>query len=230
MSELKKVIIVSAEEDDISVKLQVASEDYSAIYEAAVFKKTYDKDSKTWNDFTDEDTKGKERLEKALELLGGSFENLEDKELEMYVDEGTGKAYFEEGTSFKKIDKPLLSLKRLKQVPIVEIKDSAKGRAVVVEHEGKYYAFNFNYGVYIDKLNKFIKNRAKLEKAKARFNELFEDVNVTWDTADMAIGMLVDCTVNKNMLDPKSPYGWLEAQPLDPDDQKESVSEEELPF
>ena len=38
MSELKKVIIVSAEEDDISVKLQVASEDYSAIYEASVFK------------------------------------------------------------------------------------------------------------------------------------------------------------------------------------------------
>ena len=230
MSELKKVIIVSAEEDDISVKLQVASEDYSAIYEAAVFKQTYDKDSKTWNDFTDEDTKGKERLAKALKILGGSFENVEDKVLGMYVDEETGKAYFEEGTSFKKIEKPLVSLKRLKQVPIVEIKDSAKGRAVVVEHEGKYYSFNFNSGVYIEKLNKFIPNQAKLAKAKARFNELFEDVHVTWDTADMAIGMVVDCTVNKNMLDPKSPYGWLEAQPLDPDDQKESVSEEELPF
>lgn len=230
MSELKKVIVVSAEEDDISVKLQVASEDYSAIYEAAVFKQTYDKESKKWNDFTDEDTKGKERLAKALEMLGGSFENLEDKELEMYVDEETGKAYFEEGTSFKKIEKPLVSLKRLKQVPIVEIKDSAKGRAVVVEHDGKYYSFNFNYGVYIEKVNKFIPNRAKLEKAKVRFNELFEDVDVTWDTADMAIGMVVDCTVNKNMLDPKSPYGWLEAQPLDPDDQKEVLTDEELPF
>ena len=79
-------------------------------------------------------------------------------------------------------------------------------------------------------MNKFIPNQAKLAKAKARFNELFEDVNVTWDTAEMAIGMVVDCTVNKNMLDPKSPYGWLEAQPLDPDDQKEVVTEEELPF
>ena len=230
MSELKKVIIVSAEEDDISVKLQVASEDYSAIYEAAVFKQTYDKDSKTWKDFADEDTKGKERLAKSLEMLGGSFDNLEDKELEMYVDEGTGKAYFEEGTAFKKIDKPLVSLKRLKQVPIVEIKDSAKGRAVIVEHEDKYYSFNFNSGVYIEKLNKFIPNQAKLAKAKARFNELFEDVNITWDTAELAIGMVVDCTVNKNMLDPKSQYGWLEAQPLDPDDQKEVVTEEELPF
>ena len=230
MSELKKVIIVSVEEDDISVKLQVASEDYSAIYEAAVFKQTYDKDSKTWKDFTDEDTKGKERQAKALKILGGSFENIEDKVLEMYVDEGTGKAYFEEGTAFKKIDKPLVSLKRLKKVPIVEIKDSAKGRAVIVEHEDKYYSFNFNSGVYIEKLNKFIPNQAKLAKAKARFNELFEDVNVTWDTAEMAIGMVVDCTVNKNMLDPKSQYGWLEAQPLDPDDQKEVVTEEELPF
>ena len=230
MSELKKVIIVSAEEDDISVKLQVANEDYSAIYEAAVFKQTYDKDSKTWNDFTDEDTKGKERQAKALEMLGGSFKNLEEKELEMYVDEETGKAYFEEGTAFKKIEKPLLSMKRLKQVPIVEIKDSAKGRAVIVEHDGKYYSFNFNSGVYIEKLNKFIPNKAELAKAKARFNVVFEDVNVTWDTADMAIGMIVDCIVNKNMLDSKSPYGWLKAQPLDPADQKEVVSEEELPF
>lgn len=230
MSELKKVIVVSAEQDEISVKLQVANEDYSAIYEAAVFKQTYDKESKTWNDFTDEDTKGKERLAKALEMLGGSFNNLEDKELEMYIDEETGKAYFEEGTAYKKIDKPLVSLKRLKQVPIVEIKDSAKGRAVIVEHNGKYYSFNFNSGVYIEKLNKFIPNQAKLAKAKARFNELFEDVNITWDTADMAIGMVVDCVVNKNMLDQKSQYGWLEAQPLDPDDQKESVTEEELPF
>ena len=230
MSELKKVVIVNSEEDDISVKLQVANEDYSAIYEGAVFKKAYDKDSKTWREFTDEDTKDKERLTKALEMLGGSFENLEDKELEMYVDEETGRAYFEEGTSFKKIEKPLVSLKRLKQVPIVEIKDSAKGRSVVVEHEGKYYSFNFNSGVYIEKLNKFIPNQAKLAKAKARFNELFEDVNVTWETADLAIGLVVDCTVNKNMLDPKSPFGWLDAQPLDPNDQKEVVSEEELPF
>ena len=229
MSELKKVIIVSAEEDDISVKLQVASEDYSAIYEAAVFKQTYDKESKTWNDFTDEDTKGKERLAKALEMLGGSFDNLEDKELEMYVDEETGKAYFEEGTSFKKIEKPLVSLKRLKRVPIVEIKDSAKGRAVVVEHDGKYYAFNFNSGVYIEKLNKFIPNQAKLAKAKARFNELFEDVLVTWDNPELAVGLVVDCTVNKNQLDPTSPYGWLEALPLDPEEQP-NISSEELPF
>ena len=101
---------------------------------------------------------------------------------------------------------------------------------MIVEREGKYYSFNFNTGVYIEKLNKFIPNQAKLAKAKARFNELFEDVNITWDTADMAIGMVVDCAVNKNMLDQKSQYGWLEAQPLDPDDQKEIVSEEELPF
>ena len=99
----------------------------------------------------------------------------EDKELEMYVDEETGKAYFEEGTSFKKIEKPLVSLKRFKRVPIVEIKDSAKGRAVVVEHDGKYYSFNFNSGVYIEKLNKFIPNQAKLAKAKAKHFTIFID-------------------------------------------------------
>lgn len=229
MSELKKVIVVSVEEDDISVKLQVANTDYSAVYDCVVFKKAYDKETKEWHDFTDEDAKNQERYELAKMVLGGSFDNLEDKEIELYVDEDSGKAYFEQGSSFRKIEKPLVSLKRLKKVPIVEIKDSAKGRSVVVEHEGKFYSFNFNSGVYIEKLNKFIPNHAKLAKAKERFNELFEDVNITWDTAELAIGLLVDCKVNKNMLDQSSPYGWLEPSPLDPDDQETSESDD-LPF
>lgn len=229
MSELKKVVIVSVEKDDISVKLQVAELDYSAIYDAQVFLKTYNKETKEWVQFSEDDEKAKERVEKALEVLGGSFDDLEDKEIELWVDEETGKGYFQEGTGFKKVEKPLVSLKRIKKAPIVEIKDSDKGRAVIVEHDGKYYSFNFNYGVYIEKVNKFIKNKAKLGKAKARFNELFEDVNVTWDNPELAIGLVVDCTVNKNQLDPTSPYGWLEALPLDPEEQP-NVSSDDLPF
>lgn len=229
MSELKKVVIVSVEKDDISVKLQVAELDYSAIYDAQVFLKTYNKETKEWIAFSEDDEKAKERVEKALEVLGGSFDGVEDKEVELWVDEETGKAYFQEGTGFKKVEKPLVSLKRIKKAEIVEIKDSDKGRAVIVEDNGRYYAFNFNYGVYIEKVNKFIKNKAKLGKAKARFNELFEDVNITWDNAELAIGLVVDCTVNKNQLDPTSPYGWLEALPLDPEEQP-NVSSDDLPF
>ncbi|WZP34444.1 hypothetical protein [Enterococcus phage vB_Efm8_KEN21] len=218
------MVVLSVEVEDISVKIQVATEDYSAVYDLQLFKQEYDKETKTWST-TEEATK---RYEEYVNELGGLPK--EDDVIALFLNEETGKAYVTEPKGFTQIEKPLVSLKRLKHVPIVEIKDSAKGRAVVVEHDGKYYSFNFNSGVYIEKLNKFIPNQAKLAKAKARFNELFEDVNVTWDTADMAIGMVVDCVVNKNMLDPKSPYGWLEAQPLDPDDQKDVVKEEELPF
>jgi hypothetical protein len=230
MSELKKVIVVSVEEDDISVKMQVALPDYSVIYEANAFKQSYDKDSKSW-ETTDESTN---RFKEALEVVGGSFEGLEDKEIELWIDEASGKAYFKEGKAFIKVEKPLVSLKRIKKAPIVEIKDSAKGRAVVIEHDGSYYSFNFNSGVWVEKVNKFIPNAAKLAKAKARFNEVFEDVGVTWDTADMAIGMVVDCTVEQNQLAPKSPEGWLKPLPLDPDDQPAKVDSseesEDLPF
>lgn len=220
-----KMVVLSVDVEDISVKIQVATEDYSAVYDLQLFKQEYDKETKTWSE-TDEATK---RYEEYLNELGGLPK--EDDVIELFLNEETGKAYVTEPKGFTQIEKPLVSLKRLKQVPIVEIKDSAKGRAVVVEHEGKHYAFNFNTGVYIEKLNKFIPNQAKLAKAKARFNELFEDVNVTWDNAELAIGMIVDCTVNKNALDPKSHYGWLEAQPLDPDDQPvNNVEDEELPF
>jgi hypothetical protein len=230
MSELKKVIVVSVEEDDISVKMQVALPDYSAIYEATAFKKSYNSEDKEWTE-TDE---AQERFKEALEVVGGSFEGLEDKELELWLEEATGKAYFKEGKAFLKIEKPLVSLKRIKKAPIVEIKDSPKGRAVVIEHKGIHYAFNFNSGVWVEKVSKFIPNAAKLAKAKARFNEVFEEVGIDWDTAELAIGMVVDCTVEQNQLAPKSPEGWLKPLPLDPDDQpnKVDLSEEaeDLPF
>lgn len=230
MSELKKVIVVGVEEDDISVKLQVAAPDYSAIYEASAFKQSYDKDTKEWAE--NEETTA--NFELAKEKVGGSFDGLEDKEIELWIDEDAGKAYFKEGKAFIKVEKPLVSLKKIKKAPIVDIKDSAKGRAVIIEHKGVHYAFNFNTGVYVEKVNKFIPNAAKLAKQKVRFNELFEDVGVTWETAEMAIGMVVDCTVKKNGLDAGSPLGWLEPDPLDPDDQPAKVDtsedSEDLPF
>nr|DAH82312.1 MAG TPA: hypothetical protein [Caudoviricetes sp.] len=227
MSELQKLVIVSVVDSEISTKLQVAKEDYSAMYDAVAYKQQYNKDTEAWED-SEEATK---KYEEALEVAGGKFE--EDADIELWVDETTGKAYFKEATGFLQIDKPLATLKRIKKAPIVAIKDSTKGRSVVIEHKGKHYAFNFNTGVWLEKKRQFIPNVAKIAKAKVRFNELFEEVGVTWDTADKAIGLVVDCTVNKNALDPSSPFGWLEAQALDPDDQPNTVGTEvmeDLPF
>lgn len=217
-----KMVVLSVEVEDISVKIQAAKEDYSAVYDLQLFKQEYDKETKTWST-TDEATK---RYEEYVNELGGLPK--EDDVIELFLNEEKGKAYVTEPKGFTQIEKPLVSLKRLKKVKITEVKESPKGLSVIVEHEGKHYAFNYNTGVWIDKLNKFLPNADKLAKAKARFAEDFEDVNITWDNKELAVGLIVDCTVNKNALDPKSPYGWLSVQPVDKDDQVEE--ETELPF
>lgn len=222
MSEKTKLVIVSVEDSEISTKLQVAKLDYSEMYDVVAYKQQYNKDTEEWEDSKEATKKYKE----ALEVAGGSFE--EDNEIELFVDEQSGKAYFTEGSGFIKIEKPLVSLKRIKKAPIVAIQDSPKCRSVVIEHKGKHYAFNFNTGVWLEKKKQFIPNKAKIAKAKVRFNEVFEDVFVTWDTADKAIGLVVDVTVNKNQLDTTSNVGWLEALPLDPDDQPEKPVEDEV--
>lgn len=218
-----KMVVLSVEVEDISVKIQAAKEDYSAVYDLQLFKQEYDKETKTWST-TDEATK---RYEEYVNELGGLPK--EDDVIELFLNEEKGKAYVTEPKGFTQIEKPLVSLKRLKKVKITEVKESPKGLSVIVEHEGKHYAFNYNTGVWIDKLNKFLPNADKLAKAKARFAEDFEDVNITWDNKELAVGLIVDCTVNKNALDPKSPYGWLSVQPVDKDDQVEET-ETELPF
>lgn len=217
-----KMVVLSVEVEDISVKIQAAKEDYSAVYDLQLFKQEYDKETKTWST-TEEATK---RYEEYVNELGGLPK--EDDVIELFLNEEKGKAYVTEPKGFTQIEKPLVSLKRLKKVKITEVKESPKGLSVIVEHEGKHYAFNYNTGVWIDKLNKFLPNADKLAKAKARFAEDFEDVNITWDNKELAVGLIVDCTVNKNALDPKSPYGWLSVQPVDKDDQVEE--ETELPF
>lgn len=223
MSELQKLVIVSVEDSEISTKLQVAKLDYSEMYDAVAYKQQYNKDTEEWEDSKEATKKYKE----ALEVAGGSFE--EDNEIELFVDEQSGKAYFTEGSDFIKIEKPLVSLKRIKKAPIVAIQDSPKCRSVVIEHKGKHYAFNFNTGVWLEKKKQFIPNKAKIAKAKVRFNEVFEDVGVDWENAkEKAIGLVVDVTVNKNQLDTTSNVGWLEALPLDPDDQPEQRHVEEV--
>lgn len=255
MSELKELVVVSVEQDlekGIAHTLQLAEPDYSAIYDLKLYKKTYNKEENTWNETEDSLAQFMENMA----ILGiaeeSELDTLEDTTVKLWVDESTGRLYFKEGTIFIKIEKPALSLKRLKKAPIVAIKDSPKGRAVVVENEGTHYAFNFNTGVWVEKIGKFIPNQAQLAKRRAAFNELFEEVDITWDNAEELIGLafesgkpfVVDCVVNKNALDPKSNVGWLEGQALDADDNKDamnvvtkhfstvedSLSEDDLPF
>lgn len=223
------LVVVSVDVEDISVKIQAAREDYSAIYDLQLFKQEYDKDSKTWVD-NEETTK---RYNEYVDLLGGIPK--EDDTISVFVNEETGKAYVTEPKAFTKVEKPSAkdAGKLYMNMTITEIKDSPKGREVIVDYKGTNYSFSFNSGVWVPKVNKFIPNPAKLAKAKARFNELFEDVNVKWENPELAIGLKVNATVNKNALDPKSEWGWLSPLKLEEQDLVVSdihAEDDDLPF
>lgn len=220
------LVVVSVDVEDISVKIQAATEDYSAIYDLQLFKQEYDKDSKTWVE-NDETTK---RYNEYVELLGGIPK--EDDVIQVFVNEETGKAYVTEPKAFTKVEKPSAkdAGKLYMNMTITEIKDSPKGREVIVDYKGTNYSFAFNTGVWLEKRKQFILNKAKLAKAEARFNELFEDVNVKWDAPELAIGLKVNATVNKNALDPKSEFGWLSPLKLEEQPLPTIEESEDLPF
>lgn len=220
------LVVVSVDVEDISVKIQAATEDYSAIYDLQLFKQEYDKDSKTWVD-NEETTK---RYNEYVELLGGIPK--EDDTISVFVNEETGKAYVTEPKAFTKVEKPSAkdAGKLYMNMTITEIKDSPKGREVIVDYKGTNYSFSFNTGVWLEKRKQFILNKAKLAKAQVRFNELFADVNVKWDAPELAIGLKVNATVNKNALDPKSEFGWLSPLKLEEQELPTTEESEDLPF
>lgn len=235
MSEKTKVVVISVEENEKAVKLQVATEDYSVIYTAGAYKMNYNKDTKEWIPFDLETKEGKAaqaKFDEALALVGGDFNTIEGETIELYVDEKSGRAYFQPGGNYIEIDKPVLgAFKSIKRAPIVTILDSAKGRSVVVERRGKFYAFNYNYGLWIAKVGKFVLNQAKLPKQKAKFDEDFEDVDLTWDTAKEKVEQaykngtpfVVDCEVQKNELDESSKFGWIKGSALDREDNADAM-------
>lgn len=226
MAEKTKLVVVSVVNEDISVKIQGAKEDYSAIYDLQLFKQEYDKDTKTWST-NDETTK---RFEEQVELLGG-IPNEEDI-IEVFVNEENGKAYVTEPKEYTKVEKPSAkdADKLYMNMEIIEIKDSGKGREVIVNHKGTNYSFFFNTGVWLEKRNAYILNKAKQSKARERFDELFEEVGVTWDNPNLAIGLKVNATVKKNALDPKSEFGWLSPLKLEEQDLPTNEESEDLPF
>lgn len=217
MAELETVTleVIEIKEDDISIKIDLATPDYSESYEMALFKKNYDKDAEAWVT-TDETT---ERFNKQLAEIEGYDE--EDATLELYVNEETGKAYIEPPKTFERAEKPLAKFdgKLWMNLTIKEVRDTPRAREVLVLYKDTTYSFNFNFAKWVEnkKFKGYVKNKAMEAKAIARFNKLFEDaVKDAWHNLEPLTGLYINCKVNKNALDPKSEYGWLE--PIAPDE------------
>ena len=228
--------VVEIKEDDISLKLSLATEDYSAIYELALFKKDYDKDSNEWHE-TEEVT---ERFNEQLSAIEGYEQD--DAKLELFVNPEKGLAYITEPKAFERPEKPLAKYdgKLWMNCTITGVHDSPKGREVLVMYKDVLYSFSFNTGMWVAKKNMFIPNQARKSKSIERFNKIFEDVVAdAWNNTDALIGCYINVKVNKNALDTKSEFGWLE--PMAPDEAnynrayldslpKEDEESEDLPF
>ncbi len=204
--------VVEFTEDDIKLKLDLAPADYSEIYEMSLFKKQYNKETEEWEE-SDEVT---ERFNEQLEAISGYEED--GATFELFVNE-QGRAFITEPKGFVKPNKPAAKLdgKMWLNTTITEVRDSPKAREVIVMYKDELYSFSFNTGMWIEKKKQYILNKAKHAKAVERFNKIFEDVvSDAWNNVDALKGCYISVKINKNALDPKSEYGWLE--PIAPDE------------
>lgn len=228
MSEQKEILpveleVLGVESDDIKLKLELAPEDYSCIYEMSLFKKNYDKKTEKWLD----DPETNERYEESLTKIGG--EPVEGSKLELYVNDDSGKAYIDPPKPFVKTEKPNAKDdgKLWLGAVIVDVRDSDKGREVIVKYKDVLYSFAFTTGMWVKSKEKFILNKAREVKAKEKFKKVFEGVgNVEWDSYEPIFGLKVNLTVKKNALDPNSDKGWLQVATVDEVEYDQTVIQE----
>lgn len=223
--EAQTLIVVAVENEDKALNISVCPEDYSKLYTLTLYKEDYDKTTKKWS-VTDEVTK---RYEDELEKLGG-VPKAGDK-IDVYPSDN-GKAYLQPST-FIKAEKPTGKMvgKLLLGCEVESIRDNVKGRTVTVSYKGKFYEFSFNTSVWIPTIGKYVPNDAKANKARERFEDIFEESPITWDNAlvqnedgeFLAKGVKINCMVRKNELDQTGNSGYLEPSKIEAD-------EGELPF
>lgn len=218
-----KLIVVTIEDEEKSLKIGLCPEDYSKLYSLTLYKEDYNKATKEWTK-KEEVTK---RYEEELEKIGG-MPKVNDK-IEVYTSDN-GKAYLEPSTFIQTVkpDKKMIG-KLLMNCVVERISDSPKGRRVIVAYKGKHYEFSFNTSVWVPSIKKFVPNDAKLENARERFNDIFEESTITWDNTliesegeQLAKGVKLNCIVRKNELD-GGQTAYLEPVKIEED-------EEENPF
>lgn len=221
--EAVKLTVVTVEDKDKSLEIGLCPEDYSELHTLVLYKEDYNKKTKEWS-VTEKVTA---QYEKDLETIGGVPKV--GTTLEVYL--GTkGKAYLEPSTYIQTV-KPdgKMAGKLLMNCVVERIVDSTKGRKVIVSYKGKHYEFAFNTSVWVPTIRKFVPNDAKLESARERFNDIFEESTINWENAllesegeQLAKGVKLNCLVRKNELD-GGQTAYLEPVKIEAD-------EEETPF
>lgn len=209
-----KMIVVKVEDNDICTKLQVVDEGYAKVYDMALYKQSYN--GEEWED----DEQAMTQYREELALLGGKIPAVGD-EINAFP-ASNGKAYLTERTVAEKPD-PKMVNRTFKNCVVKEFKDTAKGRTVLVEYKGHIYSFNFGTSVWIPSVGKYVPNDAKLQKARARFDDVFEFASGDWEHPDLLVGTKIDCLVQKNELD-GGQTAWLKPLKVEPEE------DEDLPF
>lgn len=198
MAEQIKVQIIDVEETDETLKLTALNDDQTAVYELSLGKMKYNKSKKEWSD----DSETMERYITNLdELLGlkpdDAKEVLIGREIDVFK-RSEDKVSFFDGITVEKPTNDMIGDLEQVEIKQVQVFDT-KARIIFEWSNGKNYAMNFNYGNWIESLEKMIPNPAKKAKAEERFKKL---TGATFEQSELLVGKKVMCEIKENKMNP----------------------------
>lgn len=198
MSEKTKVTILEVEETSETLKLVTLNEDGTAVFEVSLGKMKYNKEAKVWSDDPETYEKYVENLAEFLQLApDDDKEVLVGREIEVFQRSETKVSFFDGIT----IDKPANELiGELEKVPVEAVLVGDGRTTIVVKWtDGKLFGINFNYGNWIESIEKMLPNPAKRIKAEERFKKL---TGKSFDNAQDLVGEEITVEIKENGLNP----------------------------
>lgn len=203
MSEKIEVSIIEVKEEKEGLKLTVAPEDFSAVYEVNLFKQSYDRKEKKWHDDQEQydqfiqNMKDFFEIELDVDPLADLEKALINRKIELYKRSETKLSFFE-GIDIEKPANDLIGDIEKVTIERVDVYD-AMARIIFKWVDGKYYAQNFRFGKWLDSLEKTIPNPAKRIKSEERFKKL---TGVGFDDAQSLVGKEVQVEIVENSFKP----------------------------
>lgn len=199
MANKLELVLLQVENEDATLKLQFAPEDYSAVYDVNLWKKDWDSDKKVAVANEETYTNYLENLKEYLEIEDDEPETLEaitGKTFSVY--ESNGKVTLWEPKTLSKA--PMDEVGSLWNCTVVDIREYDAMIQVVVETDempNEQLGIKFNWGTWIKAKGISIPNPALKVKKAERFKNL---TGLDMDNAKEFIGRSVMVEVKKNEL------------------------------
>lgn len=179
----QKLTVFTAEETEQALKVTLLNEDQTAVFELTMFKQQYENGEWLENEEVSENFY--KDLEEAFQQIAVDTEDLEGKEVELFVSEKDGRAHLKEPKSLDLTKPTLEQVGELEQGVIADVIDFDTKRIIVIDIDGVRYAKNFNYGRYHDKLEKYLISKVDEIKQKQKYKDL---TGCEWSDTESIVG------------------------------------------